>query len=395
MRFLHVIPTVDAHGGGPMEGVRQRGIRLIELGHQVDIVTLDHPAASHVRDHPLNVHGLGPGTGRYGFHPRLKTWLRQHVGDYDLVVVNGIWQYHSLATWRACREARRPYVVFTHGMLDPWFKHTYPLKHIKKWLYWPWGDYRVLRDAAAVLFTSDEERRLARESFWLYEAREQVVPYGTRPPPADDALLARRFLEAHPELAGKRLVLYLSRLHEKKGLDLLIEAFGDVALRHPGVHLAIGGTGDPALVKQLKAMAQHHSVAHRIHWLGMLQDDMKWGALHAADTFVLPSHQENFGIAVAEALGCGLPVLISNKVNIWREVAGAGAGLVEDDSVEGTKRLLQGFLNMNADDRHAMAAAARNLFDTRYSVDAMAESLIAMAQMVRGADVSVREREPA
>lgn len=384
MRFLHVIPTVDARGGGPMEGVRQRGLRLLELGHQVDVVTFDDPEAPHVREHPLTVHALGPGSGRYGFHPGLKPWLLTHAHDYDLTVVNGLWQYHSLATWRAYRELHRPYVVFTHGMLDPWFKHHYPLKHLKKWLYWPWADYRVLRDAAAVLFTSEEERRLARESFWLYRAREQVVAYGTRPPPARGPVLARRFIDAHPELRGKRLLLFLGRLHEKKGCDLLLQAFGDVALRHPGLHLVIAGPGDGEHLRRLKDLAKQESVAHRVHWVGMLQGDMKWGALHAAEAFVLPSHQENFGIAVAEALGCGLPVLISNKVNIWREVEAAGAGLVDEDSVAGTRRLLQRFLDLDADHRHAMADAARTLFEQRYSIDAMALSLIEVAKHLSG-----------
>ena len=379
MRFLHVIPTVDATGGGPMEGVRQRGLRLHELGHEVEIVTLDDPESSDVRDHPLTVHALGKGSGKYGFHPGLAPWLREHAGDYDLTVVNGLWQYHSLATWRTYRALKLPYVVFTHGMLDPWFKRTYPLKHLKKWLYWPWAEYRVLRDAAAVLFTSEEERRLARESFWLYEAREQVVAYGTRTPPADGARLAQRFLDARPELRGKRLLLFLGRLHEKKGIDLLIEAFGEEAPRHPGLHLVIAGPDGGGQLERLKSLAKQQSVSHRVHFTGMLQGDAKWGALHAAEAFVLPSHQENFGISVAEALGCGLPVLISDKVNIWREVVEAGAGMADTDTTEGTRRLLQRWLTMDPDQRRAMGAAARRLFEQRYSVDAMASSLIEVA----------------
>ncbi|HSX92403.1 MAG TPA: glycosyltransferase [Hydrogenophaga sp.] len=379
MKLLHVLPTVDAHGGGPMEGVRQRGIRLRELGHEVDLVTLDDPASPSVTGHPLRVHALGPTGGNYGFNPRLAPWLRAHAGEYDLTVVNGLWQYHSLATWRVYRALRRPYVVFTHGMLDPWFKQAYPLKHLKKWLYWPWAEYRVLRDASAVLFTSEEERRLARESFWLYRAREQVVAYGTRPPPANGAALAQRFLDQHPELRGKRLLLFLGRLHEKKGCDLLIDAFGQLAHRHPGLHLVMAGPDQGGQLALLKARAKERAVAHRVHWLGMVQGDHKWGALHACEAFVLPSHQENFGIAVAEALGCGLPVLISNKVNIWREVEQAGAGLVDDDDARGTARLLQRWLSLDADHRQAMSAAARDLFTSRYTVDAMAQSILSLA----------------
>jgi len=380
MKLLHVLPTVDPRGGGPMEGVLQRGLRLREMGHDVEIVAMDDPSTNHVREHPLKVHAIGPGQGKYGFHRGLGPWLQDHAADYDLTVVNGLWQYHSLATWRTHRAMGLPYVVFTHGMLDPWFKRTYPLKHLKKWLYWPWADYRVLRDAAAVLFTSEEERRLARQSFWLYEARERVVAYGTRPPPEDGPRLANRFLESYPELRGKRLLLFLGRLHEKKGCDLLVEAFGDEAPRHPGLHLVMVGPDDTGQMARLKALAKRHSVSHRVHFTGLLRGESKWGALHAAEAFALPSHQENFGIAVAEALACGLPVLISDKVNIWREIQTAGAGLVDQDSTEGMRRLLAQWLALDADQRHAMGDAARALFQRQFSVDAMASSLIEVAR---------------
>jgi glycosyltransferase involved in cell wall biosynthesis len=381
MKLLHVLPSVDPRGGGPMEGVRQRGLRLLEMGHEVDLLTLDDPQSPWVIDHPLIVHAIGPTTGRYRYNSRLVPWLQAHANEYDMVVINGLWQYHSFGTWRALRAMGQPYVVFTHGMLDPWFKRTYPLKHLKKWLYWPWADYRVLRDAAAVLFTSEDERRLARESFWLYSAREQVVSYGTRTPPIHSAALVEGFLEKNPALRGKRVLLFLSRIQEKKGCDLLIDAFADV-VNQPGqderLHLVIAGPDQEGWMHALEAQVQHHGLTHRIHWPGMLQGDIKWGAFHAAEAFVLPSHQENFGIAVAEALGCGLPVLISDKVNIWREIEADAAGFVAPDTLAGTRTTLQRWLALDAPARAAMATRARQSFDTRYTVSAMATSLLSV-----------------
>lgn len=377
MKLLHVMPTVDPRGGGPIEGVRNLGQRLRELGHEVELVTLDDPASSWVTGHTMKVHALGPSVGGgYSYNARLLPWLQAHAQGYDFITVNGIWQYHSFAAWRVFTRLRLPYVVFTHGMLDPWFKRTYPIKHLKKWLYWPWADYRVLRDAAAVLFTSEEERIQARGSFWLYKAREQVVSYGTRPPPGNGPALAEKFLDAHPRLWGKRVLLFLSRIQEKKGCDLLIDAFAEVAAREPDLHLVMAGPDQTGWVETLRAQAQLLGVDHRIHWTGMLQGDAKWGAFHAAEAFVLPSHQENFGIAVAEALGCGLPVLISNKVNIWREVESAGAGLVADDTVQGTRALLTRWLTLDLPARQRMANQARQLFEQRYTVNAMADSLL-------------------
>jgi hypothetical protein len=128
---------------------------------------LDVPSDPWVQASKFKVHALGPAVLGYGFSSRLVPWLRAHAHEYDAVIVNGLWEYIGFATWRALAGGSTPYFVFTHGMLDPWFKHTYPLKHLKKWLYWPWGEYRVLRDACRVIFTCEDERLLARESFWL------------------------------------------------------------------------------------------------------------------------------------------------------------------------------------------------------------------------------------
>ena len=150
MKILHVIMSVNPADGGPVEGVRQLGTALTATGeNQVEVVTVDGPNASFLVEFPLPVHPLGPRYTWYGYAPGLVPWLRANASRFDVVVVNGLWRYPAFATWRALHATATPYVVFTHGMLDPWFKREYPLKHLKKWLYWPWADYRVLRDAAS------------------------------------------------------------------------------------------------------------------------------------------------------------------------------------------------------------------------------------------------------
>ncbi len=376
MKILHILPSVDPQGGGPTEGVRQRGLRLIEMGHQVEVLSLDDPARPFLAGYGLPVHALGPSKGGYQYNSRLVPWLREHAKEYDAVVINGLWQYHSLGAWRALHRMKVPYFVFTHGMLDPWFKHTYPLKHLKKWLYWPWADYRVLRDAQAVLFTSEDERLLARKSFSLYRAHEAVVAYGTRTPPSNAELLRAQFYAGHPELRGKRLLLFMSRIHEKKGCDMLIEAFAKVAGQDANLYLVMAGPDQTGWVATLQAQAKRLGIAERITWPGMLQGVMKWGAFYASEAFVLPSHQENFGIAVAEALGCGLPVLISDKVNIWREIEADGAGIVNPDTPVGTEKSLRLWLTLDTAERRRMAQQTLVTFKQRFTVDQMAKSLV-------------------
>ena len=205
MNILHVINSVDPAGGGPIEGVRQLGRSLTSIGHLVEVASLDSPDAPYLRDFPLRVYALGPSATKYAFSNRLIPWLRANHSHYDSVIINGLWQFHSLAAWRTLRNSSTPYVLFTHGMLDPWFKKQYPLKHIKKWMYWPWAEYRVLRDAQAVLFTSEEERLLARQSFWLYSCKEVVTNYGTAKPTGNPELELREFYRAYPELRRKKL----------------------------------------------------------------------------------------------------------------------------------------------------------------------------------------------
>lgn len=374
MKILQVISSVDLRGGGPIEAVRQLALAHARAGHATEIASIDPPGPQ-PEGFDFPVHRLGPPRTHYRYSPRLLPWLRAHARDYDAIVVNGLWQYGSFATWRACRHTGTPYFVFTHGMLDPWFKRTYPTKHLKKWLFWPWSDYRVLRDARAVLFTCEEERLLARQSFWLYRCNEVVVNFGTAAPPPDADAQRAAFLARFPDLAGRRIVLFLSRIHEKKGCDLALRAYARAAAGCPDLHLVMAGPEHADYGATLRQLAAALGIAQRVTWTGMLSGAEKWGAYRAADVFMLPSHQENFGIVVAEALACGLPVLISDKVNIWREVSHDGAGLVAADDEAGATALLERWLAMSAASRSRMAAQARACFLRRFEIDRAASSV--------------------
>jgi glycosyltransferase involved in cell wall biosynthesis len=382
VKILHIISSVNPAGGGPIEGIKQLGTTLVAQGHRVEIVSLDPPDAPFLAQAPLPVHALGPPRLKYGFSRKFVPWLRENASRYDAVIVNGIWQYHSFGTWKVLHKTNTPYVLFTHGMLDPWFKKEYPLKHLKKWMYWPWAEYRVLRDARAVLFTCEEERRLARSSFWLYRCKEVVVSYGTAKPKGNPESELREFFDHYPELRGKRLALFMGRIHPKKGCDLVIEAFAKVMGKLPDWHLVIAGPDQVGLRESLNYHAAELGIGPQVTWTGMLGGTMKWGALRAAEVFLLPSHQENFGIAVAEALAAGVPALISNKVNIWREIEADGAGIVAEDTLEGACGMLQSYVELPAEKQQAMRRAARECFEERFEIKKAAETLHAVLASV-------------
>lgn len=364
-----------------MEGVRQITPHLADLGVSTTVASLDPPDAAWLRNQLFKAIGLGPVAGGYGYRRGLPDRIRALAQQHDAVIIEGIWQYHAFATWRALHRTGIPYYVYTHGMLDPWFKHTYPLKHLKKWAYWPWADYRVLSDARAVLFTTEQERLLARQSFWLYRAKERVVGYGTSAPPGDAVQQRELFLSHFPHLRGQRILLFLSRIHPKKGVDLLIDAFAAVAPEDPCLQLVITGPDQLGWKAQLQQRAAALGIADRIIWPGMLSGDLKWGAFRAAELFCLPSHQENFGIVVAESLACGLPVAIAEPVNIAAEVEAAGAGLVHANTVAGTTDALRQWFALDASEQAQMGVRGKQLFQEQFDFASVASNLLPVIEV--------------
>jgi glycosyltransferase involved in cell wall biosynthesis len=388
VKVLHVIASVDPRSGGPIEGVFSSSEVWFNHGHERHIVSLDPPSAPWVSKARVATDAVGLDGGaygmlrrvipwlRYGYSPRLVPWLRANAGRYDAVIVNGLWNYASFGAWRALHDMPVPYFVFTHGMLDPWFNTAYPTKTFFKRIFWRLIEHKVLRDAAGVVFTCEEERRIARTSFAPYRACEFVVGYGTRDVSGEPDAQRAAFLAKAPATAGRKLILFLSRIHEKKGVDLIVKAFARHAGSHPEYDLVIAGPDQSGLQASLTSLAEELGVSSRIHWPGMLTGDTKWGAFRAAEFFALPSHQENFGIVVAEAMALARPLLITNKVNIWREVEADGAGIVVDDDVESVSDGLGRMLSMTATERARIGVAARRSFEERYDLEKNALSLL-------------------
>ena len=374
LKILQLVHTLDPSVGGVATSVLALSRGLARRGNKIDIVVLDEASAPWIQDVDLSVHALGSGLTSYRYSRALLPWLRKHGGEYDRVVVNGIWQYLSFAVWRRYAGSSIPYYVFPHGMLDPWFKETFPLKHLKKWLYWPWAEYRVLRDAAAVIFSSEEERLQARKSFWLYRAREKVSPLGVEASPILPNAKSE-FLSRYPQLLSTRNFLFLGRLHPKKGCDILLDAFARLSSRE-STSLILAGPDQIGWEKDLRRQVESLNLTDRVVFTGMLQGNMKQGAFANADAFVLPSHQENFGISVVEALAAGVPVLISNRVNIWREIDADRAGYIESDDLAGTTRLLQRWIDTPPAERETIRQNARHCFAQRFEIDRAVDSLL-------------------
>jgi glycosyltransferase involved in cell wall biosynthesis len=375
MKILMVIGTLDPTYGGPVSVCLSMAKAFADCGHGCTVVYLGRPedaaALSHLRSDQAEFICIGEAIGRYRFSTKSFSWLIANHGKFDHIIVHGIWQYQSLVVAIAARFRRISYSVFVHGALDPWFRMEYPAKHVKKLIYWNFLEKFALRRANAVLFTSEEERELAQIDFSFDQIRTQVVKIGICDPCSSEQENAARrniFLACFPELVGRRTFLFLSRIHKKKGLDLLIQAFAELGELAKEITLVIAGPDEDGSKRELQALAD--SVLHpsQVCWTGMLEGDVKWGAYLHSELFCLPSHSENFGLVIAESLALSTPVLISNKVNIWRDVDSDSAGVVGDDSVGGTVCSLKHWLAKDEAERGNYRIAARRCFVTRYDI---------------------------
>jgi len=392
MKVLHVISSVDPRGGGVIEGVLSSSQVWIQHSHECHILSLDPPDAPWVRQSPVRPFPVGLGGRfyaflrrslpwlRYGYTPHLKSWLKSYASNYDAVIINGLWNYASYGSWRVLHKSKVPYFVYTHGMLDPWFNKAYPTKTFFKAIFWKLFEHKVLRDARGVMFHCEEERQLAAQSFSPYAAHEVVAGFGTLDVAGDPEAQRAAFATKVPEVQGRKFILFLSRIHPKKGVDLLIQAFARHATTFPEFDLVIAGPDQTGWTRDLRQVAKKLGVADRIFWPGMLSEDEKWGAFNAAEFFVLPSHQENFGLVVPEAMARAKPVLITSKVNIWREIQQDGAGLVVDDEVEAIAAGLREMCALSSSERGAIGLKARNCFLERYNLEHNAMQLLALLE---------------
>jgi glycosyltransferase involved in cell wall biosynthesis len=321
MRVLHVIPSLAEQSGGPAAAIVPMCRALQTQGIEPLIVTTNEGRPRADTEDLLDFEGvpvrffpvqLGAS---YKYSRPLATWLGKNVKDFDLVHVHAVFNHAPVAAARACRGAGVPYVVRPLGTLDPWSMKQKP---VRKRLFWFLFAKRLLAAAAAVHYTAAAEKT-ATEAF-LGMNHGYVVPLGVNlNGSTHDDSVANYF----PELAREPYILSLSRLHPKKRLDELIEAFqslGDQRWR-----LVIAGDGPADYLSFLNQKARG---SERISFTGWVEGKRKEALMRGASLFVLPSRHENFGLSVVEAMACGVPVMVTPQVNLAREIDSAQAGWV-------------------------------------------------------------------
>ncbi len=337
MKVLHVIPGLAARTGGPAATVVESSLALGNEGIETTIFATDiSSAASAPRRARARTADLPHGASeldvrlfplrppsRLVFSPALDRALARETAGYDVVHIHSLFLFPQFSAYRRAFRAGRPYVVSPRGALDPYLRARG--RRRKAATDWLW-QRRMLERAAALHLTSEEEARLVEDV--APAAPRVVVPNGITWARYQELPDPEAFRRAHLGGHDGPVILNLGRLSHKKGLDILIRAFALVAREEPEARLAIVGPDDEGLTRQLVALATSEGVAAGVSFVGMVTGEDKLGALAAADVWALPSHTENFGVAVVEALAAGLPVVVSPAVNIAAPMAAAGAGVV-------------------------------------------------------------------
>lgn len=364
MRVLHVISSLDPRAGGTTTALAGLAEAQRTAGIDVAVVAtcsadFQSQVADALRRKSIDVELVGPTRGPLKSHPDIDPTLQRLIADADLVHVHAVWEQIQHRAARLAHAAGKPYIMTPHGMLDPWCLNQ---SKFKKKLYLALRLRKDLQRAAALYCTTQTERDL-------------IDPLKLTPPTIIETLgldlsefesLPERgsFRADYPQLGDKPMVLFLSRIHHKKGLDLLIPAFAQVE-RSDAMLVIAGPDSHDGYRATVETMVREHGLDDRVIFTGMLYGRARIAAMVDADLFALPSYQENFGIVVIESMAAGTPLIVSDQVNIHHDVTEGRVGTVIPTQVEPLAGELNRWLK-NESLREAAAARCRPFAWERY-----------------------------
>jgi glycosyltransferase involved in cell wall biosynthesis len=339
VRVLHICPYMHPAAGGPPVVVERLSLLTPAEGWEATIVTTSLYCDDSGRSlqeslgKSLDIRVL-PIVG-----PRILKRAEGAVNvidgavqQADVVHLHTLWHPLNAIARKACQRHGRKYALMPHGMLDP---YSLRQKRWRKKIYLAAVERKNLQRSSRLIFTTVHEQSAAQQSLpWLTPS--EVIPLGADCPPdvSREACIAT-FTRLFPQAANRRCLLFLGRIHQKKGLDRLLKILPEISQKHPDTLLVIAGKGDAPYVEHIKRLVHAGGLEQQVLFTGMLTGQAKFGAFACAEVFLLPSRQENFAISMAEAMHMAVPVIISDKVNAWPLVKAANAGfVVEEEQIE-------------------------------------------------------------
>ena len=383
MRVLHVIPSLSVTEGGPSLAVKAIAEALAGKGVEVTVATTTgsrEQGAGSEEGQGYSVICFRREFEPYKISFGLARWLRENVRKFDLVHIHALFSFSSTMAARIARRKSVPYIVRPLGVLNRWGMEN--RRRIPKLVSFRLVELPILLHTAVIHYTSEAERMEAGE------LNEKLAPHSAVviPLPVEAATHgdAETLRVRYPRLRGRKIILFLSRIDPKKGIELLLEAFAIVRQKEKDVALVIAGEGERFYVRELRerARSREHGAGRMgseqeqddVIWAGHLSGEMKEAALAAADVFVLPSASENFGIAAAESLAAGVPTIVSEEVALSSDIRRYDAGVVVKRDVQQLAGAISDSLS-NKQRAAGLAANGRRLAEERYSSEAVGRAL--------------------
>jgi len=340
MKILCVIPSYFPafQYGGPIASVHNLNKALVKKEIAVTVYTTNVGLKGKVlTNQEINLDGVkvtyftffkifeftGP-TG-WQFSLSMTKALKENIPRFDLVYLSAIWNYPTAVAAHYCRKYKKPYIIAPRGIFYP---YTFNKKVWKKWPYYKLISKRDMEKASAIHYTTRDELERGHPFLGLRNNKTFIAPNGVDLSEFNNLPPRENLRNKYPILKDKKVILFLSRLDWKKGLDILAKAYGIIAKQRNDVHLLIVGDGQKSFREIVKKWFRDEGVLDRVVFAGMLTGREKLESFSGSDVFVLPSHSENFGMAIVEAMACGLPVVITNTIGIHQEITEAKAGLV-------------------------------------------------------------------
>ncbi|MCK9418608.1 MAG: glycosyltransferase [Nitrospirae bacterium] len=373
MKVLHVIPSLSENLDGPANAIGKMCKGLVVEGVDITIYTTDL--------HPINYDSLKGLEVRvfktfkksnYCFSAGLWLTLKKNISQYDIVHIHALWVFPSTIAAYLSRKKKVPYIIRTCGMLDYYSVTHDKWKHFKKRLYFNIFERHNLNLASAIHFTSLEEQK--RTEHLNIKSSSLILPVGVEIGEFIDLPAKGCFRARYPFLKDKKIILFLGRIHYKKGLEILLDAYKRISDRTDKAHLVIAGPDNDGYEEHLKKKVSKLELNDKVLFTGLVKGKQKIEAFTDADVFCLPSFQENFGIAVVEAMAAQLPVVISDQVNIHAEISDAKAGFVTPcDPEEVADAIMQIISNDTL--KGKMGLNARQLVFNKFSWDRIAKKM--------------------
>lgn len=373
IKVLRIISTLNPQQGGPAKAIIDNSLAMINQNIKVDILTCDRTSSKFYKSKYINIINQGPSFfGNFCFSYNLFFWLLKNKKNYDFFILHGIWEFKNIAAFMLLNNN---YSVFVHGSLHPTQGKGF-FNKAKKKLYWLIFEKRNLLKSKSLLLTSNKEKAQLDDTFVDTKGIKKVfVKYGILKSNLNKKVLLSKFNKKFPFLKNKSFYLYLGRLHKQKGADIIIEAVNKIKLNSNIKILIMGPFIGSKFENKLKLLVKKYKLEKQIFFSSAQFGDIKWGAIYSSKAMLLPSHGENFGISLVEAMSAGKPVLTTFKVNINDIIIKYNAGLISRDNVSYFSKILLQFHTLNKKKKNQISNNALKCFKDNFDISSNHNSL--------------------